>query len=211
MSKDWTPQQLRWVDKESHLSKNTIYWVNPQTNEQTAIVDSDSEEAKAYPHLYFLYGDTLRKRMLSAMSKDSIARVEKILHRIIEVEDANNAGISKIADANTLFDENVELVKLTISWYEGKLDEGFYYREENDRLFFEGLSHFFREQDDTNVSKSAMYVLAIANNLGLNAQDLLSEAECVEEYGEWLHMELLGYNADALREAAAQMTITVVA
>ena len=32
--------------------------------------------------------------------------------------------------------------------------------------------------------------------------DLIAEAECVEEYGEWLHMSLLGYNEDLLREMA---------
>lgn len=32
------------------------------------------------------------------------------------------------------------------------------------------------------------------------------EAECVEEYGEWMHMSLMGYSADSLREAAERMT-----
>ena len=34
---------------------------------------------------------------------------------------------------------------------------------------------------------------------------LYMEAECVEEYGEWIHMPLMGYSADDLREAAARM------
>ncbi len=55
------------------------------------------------------------------------------------------------------------------------------------------------------MSKSALYVIAIAKNLGLNKEDLLVEAECVESCGEWLHMELLGYDASALRIAAGEL------
>ena len=32
------------------------------------------------------------------------------------------------------------------------------------------------------------------------------EAECVEEYGEWMHVSLMGDSADSLREAAERMT-----
>ena len=34
------------------------------------------------------------------------------------------------------------------------------------------------------------------------AEQLRDEASCVEETGEWLHMSLLGYSADELRELA---------
>lgn len=40
----------------------------------------------------------------------------------------------------------------------------------------------------------------------ITKDDLYMEAECVEEYGEWIHMSLMGYSADDLREAAARMT-----
>lgn len=40
----------------------------------------------------------------------------------------------------------------------------------------------------------------------ITKDDLYMEAECVEEYGEWIHMPLMGYSADDLREAAARMT-----
>lgn len=40
----------------------------------------------------------------------------------------------------------------------------------------------------------------------ITKDDLYMEAECVEEYGEWMHMSLMGYSADSLREAAERMT-----
>lgn len=35
----------------------------------------------------------------------------------------------------------------------------------------------------------------------LTKKDLLLEAQCVEDYGEWMHMCLLGFSADMLRQA----------
>lgn len=34
--------------------------------------------------------------------------------------------------------------------------------------------------------------------------ELLAEAECVEECGEWMHMSLMGYSPEALRKAAEE-------
>ena len=56
------------------------------------------------------------------------------------------------------------------------------------------------------MSKCAVYVVAIASNLGFGSEELIKEAERIESCGEWLHMELLGSNTDALREAALQLT-----
>lgn len=39
----------------------------------------------------------------------------------------------------------------------------------------------------------------------MSKDDVLSEAECVEDYGEWIHMSLIGYSADELRKAANMM------
>ena len=37
---------------------------------------------------------------------------------------------------------------------------------------------------------------------GFTRDDLIQEAELVEEYGEWERIPLMGYSADELREAA---------
>lgn len=34
------------------------------------------------------------------------------------------------------------------------------------------------------------------------SDELFMEAECVEEYGEWIHLDLMGYSADELRAFA---------
>lgn len=45
-------------------------------------------------------------------------------------------------------------------------------------------------------------VYDIAKRNRLTADDLLTEAECVEEYTEWQHMCLMGYFEDTLRAVA---------
>ena len=35
----------------------------------------------------------------------------------------------------------------------------------------------------------------------MSKDDVLAEAECVEDCGEWMHTSLIGYSADELRTA----------
>lgn len=48
-------------------------------------------------------------------------------------------------------------------------------------------------------------ILEIAKKAQLTSDDLFLEAECVEEYGEWSHLSLMGYSAEDLSEAARVM------
>ena len=48
-------------------------------------------------------------------------------------------------------------------------------------------------------------LMGVIRKIGMTKDDVIQEAECVEEYGEWMHMSLLGYGADELREAAETM------
>ena len=52
-------------------------------------------------------------------------------------------------------------------------------------------------------------LMRIAKEHHFTADQLIQEAECVEEYveeyGEWQHMLLLGYSADILRSAAEKL------
>ena len=48
-------------------------------------------------------------------------------------------------------------------------------------------------------------LMRIAKEHHFTADQLIQEAECVEEYGEWQHMLLLGYSADMLRNAAEKL------
>ena len=45
-------------------------------------------------------------------------------------------------------------------------------------------------------------VLSIAAKRGYSANELYTESECVAEYGEWMHMPLMGYMSQELWEAA---------
>lgn len=45
-------------------------------------------------------------------------------------------------------------------------------------------------------------LLRIIKKLGLSKDEVIQEAECVEEYEEWIHIRLLGYSAKMLRQAA---------
>lgn len=45
-------------------------------------------------------------------------------------------------------------------------------------------------------------ILEFAKKGRLSSDDLFFEAECVEEYGEWVHMSLMGYGVEDLSEAA---------
>ena len=48
-------------------------------------------------------------------------------------------------------------------------------------------------------------IVKIAQRCGLSRDDLIIEAEAVEEYGEYLHISLLGYSPEALRAAAEHL------
>lgn len=51
-------------------------------------------------------------------------------------------------------------------------------------------------------------LMRIAKEHHFTADQLIQEAECVEEYGEWQHMLLLGYSADMLRNPMFQRIIS---
>ena len=48
-------------------------------------------------------------------------------------------------------------------------------------------------------------LLGIIKKLNMDRDDVIMEAECVEEYGSWIHMELMWYTAEQLFEAADMM------
>ena len=48
-------------------------------------------------------------------------------------------------------------------------------------------------------------LMKLIERLGLTKDDVIGEAECVEEYGEWQYMMLMGYSAEELFEAAERM------
>ncbi len=45
-------------------------------------------------------------------------------------------------------------------------------------------------------------ILEIAKRLRLSKNDLITESECVSEYGEYYHMSLMGFSSQQLWDAA---------
>lgn len=48
-------------------------------------------------------------------------------------------------------------------------------------------------------------LMKMIKKIGLKKGDVLVEAECVEEYGEYQYPALMGYSAEELREVAKSM------
>lgn len=48
-------------------------------------------------------------------------------------------------------------------------------------------------------------LLKIIDRCRMSKDDVIREAELVEEYGEWYHMSLMGYSETELRQAAEAM------
>lgn len=70
----------------------------------------------------------------------------------------------------------------------------------------EEIWHWFEETYDVSVA-DLMYhkydeMLSTVDQLHMTRDDLLLEAECVEEYHEWIHLPLMFYTAEEMREAA---------
>ena len=50
-----------------------------------------------------------------------------------------------------------------------------------------------------------MDLMAIVKTIGMTKDEVLKEAELVEEYEEWSYPALIGYSAKELREVAERM------
>ena len=141
MSRDWTPRQLHMVDIRAHLSKNVIT-INYGEGERPYI-DPNCETAKKYPNMYFLCGEIL-KVLLEKKSEAFVERVEDGLTTIMALFDSDllrdGRALSEPVD-NAILQQlrDIELLRLICMWYDGKLDEGFYYNTYNNELFLDGL------------------------------------------------------------------------
>ena len=149
MSRDWTPQQNRWADKQLHFSKNKIAFINPETKAEELLIDPECDLAKQYPYLYFLYGYELEHFMLKELPESLVRTAESFIGKIIAYEDSTHQAISSETSLNNILQtedmvdlnncNHKRLLELLIKWYTGALDPDFYYRTENERLFKEKL------------------------------------------------------------------------
>ncbi len=144
MSRDFTPQEQQWADKQLHMREKRITWKNTATGEEELLVDPECETAKRYPNLYFLYGYYLEKHLLQEFPSSFVLEVEQKLRQIIRQEDSSNKPLQSCVDMNgTIANKPSVLMALVASWYTGKLDSDFYYSDRNNQLFYEGLQYVF--------------------------------------------------------------------
>lgn len=127
MSRDLTPQELFLIDYQGHnkLRAATLEFVGEDGTKQRL----DNHLAKdRYPELSFLYNgfDELYKKHSS--DEKVLAVLDKLEEAIVGVEQETLNGELPFT---TPFDETVR------KWFNGELDEHFYYNDENDRLFEE--------------------------------------------------------------------------
>lgn len=58
---------------------------------------------------------------------------------------------------------------------------------------------------NANSDKMMEGLMECIGKMRLTRDDVILEAECLEEYGEYIHMGLMGYSAETLRKAADLM------
>ena len=56
-----------------------------------------------------------------------------------------------------------------------------------------------------NKMKTISEIVMTAKKLGCSAEQLMEEADCLVEFGQFLHIEFSGYRENQIREAAAAM------
>lgn len=131
MSRDFTPEQLFLVDLQgkNELRNSTITYTLQGGEE----IRADNHLAKdRYPELSFLYSpfDELYKQYES--DRKALELLDKIEATLKDCETELLEGAASNPFKGE-YDDTVE------AWFKGKLDESFYYHEENDRLFGEYL------------------------------------------------------------------------
>lgn len=55
------------------------------------------------------------------------------------------------------------------------------------------------------MNQTVKEIVKIAKMKNLTKDDLIQESECVDEYGEYMHMSLMGFGADELMAAAQEL------
>ena len=60
-----------------------------------------------------------------------------------------------------------------------------------------------------NKMKIISEIVLTAKKLGCSADQLMEEADCLAEFGQFLHPEFSGYRENQIREAAAAMSTTI--
>lgn len=136
MSRDFTPIERYISNEESgdDLWLHNFQFVNPKTGESMGCMFTDEEQALRMNH-----------KVLAVTMSDAFLRLYKALPeekreaRLAELEGMLSALLERCKNNRNL---RVEYPALPFpetlkKWLIGKLDPGFYYSEENDRMFLD--------------------------------------------------------------------------
>lgn len=134
MSRDWTPREAYFADK--HFWKQTgehFYEMKLVTyimGKETLVHPTKEEKIlyQKYPYLAITSIDNLHK-LSSNLSQDLVMELEEYVKNLC----ISDEGKNKFHDSNELENEVIN------KWYNGELDENFYYRERNDEYLLDYL------------------------------------------------------------------------
>lgn len=145
MSRDWTPQELRLIDKqmslkgESFRNANFVFHDIATGKEIPLKSEREREIGKKFPELSFLYEEWFEvyEALGNAVVKEQLfEELEDTLEIIIAEE--NGEKLDKNCDAN--------IKKAIYKWYCGELDPSFYYRERNDKMFADFIRNLYSDR-----------------------------------------------------------------
>lgn len=151
MSRDWTPKELYYADKQFDFRNQNITMIDSKGNE-IAIGPSKEDKSK-FPNLSFLGEGVLTLMREAKLTDEEIQIFEKKLKTVVDNEDAG------IPASNWIRADVSEALRLTAQWFEGKLDPAFYYRERNDEVYAEKAVNLMRELTQ---DKSETFILIVA-------------------------------------------------
>lgn len=146
----------------------------------------------------------------------------KTLKLIKEVEDVfSQTPDGKIQDADTILSDLVEKSDTNFSGIAFDIFEIYKNSKDPDcveKMFYEFTGVEFDEYlkmcikktstpegDIKSCPREVLEAYRIATKLNLTKDNLLMEAELIENEGEWLHMSLMGYDVSILRKVAEMM------
>lgn len=135
MSRDWTPRETYFADK-FHFQKTGQHFYEMKLTtfvmgKETLVHPTKEEKIlyKKYPYLAITSIDNLQQ-LSNNFSKDLLVELEEYVKDLC----VSDEGKNKFHDSKELENEVIN------KWYNGQLDENFYYRERNNEYLFDYLN-----------------------------------------------------------------------
>lgn len=135
MSRDWTPRQMYYADKEMKADNGygfldmSVTWHDSKGNEYPMFSDEELDFCKQYP----VFGLTFEPLWKWYDSQDDKRRAKIVIEMVEKKLAAYISGNSEKTDKLTTVQK----------WFEGKLDPAFYYNADNNNAMYEHLTGMY--------------------------------------------------------------------